>query len=69
MRAQPCAVTPFLIRWGAEAPVSELLCRARCLKCGHLGGGLQWPGWQDIKTGNAHWPTHPSLIPFGTGGC
>jgi hypothetical protein len=66
MRAQPCAVTPFLILWGADAPVTRLLHRTRCIECGWVGGDLQWPGWQDSQTGMAHWPTHPSLVPVGT---
>jgi hypothetical protein len=67
-RAQPCAVTPFLIRWGPAAPVANLPRRARCRQCGHLGGGLQWPGWKDTRVGRSLWPTHPSLIPVGAVG-
>ena len=42
---RPVAIVPFIIRWGADAPVNRLRTNLRCSKCGHRGVGLQTPSW------------------------
>lgn len=66
LHSQPCAVTPFLIRWGPDAKVTELLHRAKCRECGWTGGDIQWPSWLGSNR-RAPWPTWHTLIPVGTG--
>jgi ribosomal protein S14 len=42
------ALTPFIIRWTADASSDVLRQRARCTRCGRRGAVLQHPSWLDI---------------------
>jgi hypothetical protein len=45
---RPMALTPFIIRWTADASSDVLRQRARCTRCGRRGAVLQHPSWLDI---------------------
>jgi hypothetical protein len=44
---RPIALTPFIIRWTAEASSDLLRRRALCTRCGRRGAILQHPSWVD----------------------
>jgi hypothetical protein len=54
----PAALTPFVIRWGADASSDVLRRSARCTCCGHKGAGLQLPSWVGLEEGFAAFPVH-----------
>lgn len=55
-RARPVALAPFIIRWGADAPIERLRRAAICSACGHKGALLQTPSWHNMITGWAPFP-------------
>jgi hypothetical protein len=54
----PLALTPCIIRWGAEASSDLLRRSAQCSRCGRKGAILQHPGWAGSQVGWAPFPTH-----------
>ena len=49
-------ITPYVIRWGADASSDLLRERARCARCGSLGADLYHASWQDMTVGYAPFP-------------
>jgi hypothetical protein len=47
LRRAPMAITPLIIRWGADASSDRLRANARCVKCGKRGADLQHPSARD----------------------
>jgi hypothetical protein len=56
----PMALTPFIIRWGADASSDVLRDRIVCSACGHHGVTLQHPGWVDREVGYQPFPVGTS---------
>jgi hypothetical protein len=52
----PIALTPLIIRWGAETGNDVLRQRAHCTKCGHTGVVLQCPSWVGLELGFQPFP-------------
>jgi hypothetical protein len=52
----PMALTPLIIRWGAEASSDMLRRSARCAHCGRKGVSLTIPSWVGLDTGFAPFP-------------
>jgi hypothetical protein len=59
----PMALTPFIIRWGADASSDVLRQRTVCTACGHRGVTLQHPGWVDNVVGYQPFPVATSAGP------
>jgi hypothetical protein len=47
----PMALTPVIIRWGADTSSDKLRACARCSRCGRKGATLQHPGWGGSEIG------------------
>ncbi|MGH7015374.1 MAG: hypothetical protein ACREEL_14710 [Stellaceae bacterium] len=54
---RPVAVTPFIIRFGADASSDVLRRAGRCSACGHKGATLQHRSWVNTLVGWAPFPT------------
>jgi hypothetical protein len=53
---EPVALAPLVIRWGKDAPMSRILERFHCSKCGRLGAHVTIPAWQDMVVGVRPFP-------------
>lgn len=50
------ALTPFIIRWGADVSGDMLRRAGRCTACGHKGATLQHPSWAGSHVGFMPFP-------------
>jgi hypothetical protein len=55
-RGVPAALTPFIIRWGADVSSDVLRRSAHCKACGGKGATLMHPSWQDEQVGQSPFP-------------
>ena len=58
LHTTPMALTPLIIRWGAEASSDVLRRSARCARCGRRGATLQHPGHTGSHIGWMSFPTY-----------
>jgi hypothetical protein len=52
----PKALTPLMIRWGADAGGDMLRRSALCVRCGRKGATLTLYNWMGLDTGLAPFP-------------